>query len=149
MQTADAYLTRYANDRNGLIRFVRDHSGLDAGPGRLHAAIAQAGFRAIVTAWYDEGLEQALKAAGYRVNCVVRDKQLPYTETGARDVVVIKLYGGLSDPESLALTAWDHAQLLVRLSQKLKIVTAFCARRSSWASIWPMSCRSNSTRTLR
>jgi hypothetical protein len=42
---------------------------------------------------------------------------------------VVKLYGGLSDPESLVLDAWDHDELMDRLSRKLEIVTAFRSLR--------------------
>jgi hypothetical protein len=95
----------------------------------LHQAIAKVGFRAIVTAWYDELLEEALRQAGYRVNRVVRDTQLAYAGTGEQETMVIKLFGCLSDPESLILTTQDQARFLARLSRKLQFVTAFCAMR--------------------
>ncbi len=129
-ETAQTYLGKYPNDRNGLVRFLLDNvTGPDARPGPLHQAIAQAGFRAIVTAWYDELLEQALRDAGYRVNRVVRDAQLPYAREGEREAIVVKLYGCLSDHESLALDTWDHQELMDRLSRKLELVTAFCSLR--------------------
>ncbi len=104
--TAQAYLSQYDNDRHGLISFVAEHNqGVEPGP--LHQAIARAGFRAIVTAWYDELLEEALRQAGYRVNRVVRDTQLPYAQEGEREAIIIKLYGCLSDKESLVLDRWN------------------------------------------
>ncbi len=130
-ETAQAYLGQHpGGDRHGLISFVAEHcSGPQVKPGPLHQAVAQVGFRAIVTAWVDELLEEALRQAGYRVNRVVRDTQLAYAETGERDVIVIKLYGCLSDPDSLVLDTWQHEELMDRLSRKLEIVTAFCALR--------------------
>ena len=104
-------------------------SGPQVKPGPLHQAIAGAGFRAIVTGAYDELLEQALGQAGYRVNRVVRDTQLPYAEEGERSAIVVKLYGCLSDPDSLVLDRWEHERLMDQLSRKLEVVTAFCTLR--------------------
>ena len=102
-QTAQAYLGTHPNDRHGLITFLSNHSsGPAIKPGPVHTAIAKIGFKAIVTAWHDELLEQALRDAGYRVNRIVRDMQLPYAETGEQDAIVIKLFGCLSDPDSLS-----------------------------------------------
>ncbi len=129
-ETAQTYLGQFNGDRNSLIRFVAEHcNGPQVKAGALHEAIAQVGFRAIVTAWYDEVLEESLKQAGYRINRVVRDTQLPYVQEGEREVIVVKLYGCLSDPESLVLDTWDHEELMDRLSRKLELVTAFCSLR--------------------
>ncbi len=129
-ETAQAYLSQFSGDRNGLIRFVAGHgSGPKVQAGPLHKAIARLGFRAIVTAWYDQLLEQSLEQAGYRVNRVVRDVQLPYAGEGEREAILVKLYGCLSDPESLVLDPWDHEELMDRLSRKLELVTAFCSLR--------------------
>ncbi|MEA3308385.1 MAG: SIR2 family protein, partial [Chloroflexota bacterium] len=129
-ETATAYLSRFPNDRHGLIAFVREHcSGPQVHPGPLHRAIAEVGFRAIVTAWYDELLEEALRDAGYRVNRVVRDCQIPYAVEGEHEAIVIKLYGCLSDNKSLVLDMWDHERLMETLSRKLELATAFCAIR--------------------
>ncbi len=129
-ETCQAYLGRFPNDRHGLISFVRARcSGPGVQPGPLHRAVADAGFRVIVTAWYDELTEIALREAGYRVNRVARDTQLPYAGEGKREAIVVKLYGCASDPESLALTPWDVEELMYRLPRKLEVVTAFCALR--------------------
>lgn len=129
-QTATAYLSTFHNDRHGLVTFVREHGyGPQVAPGPIHRAIAQVGFRAIVTAWYDQLLEQTLRDAGYTVNRVVRDVQLPYAQEGEREVIVVKLYGCLSDPESLVLDVWDREELTEYLSRKLELATAFCSIR--------------------
>lgn len=95
-ETAQAYLGRHPRDRHGLISFVAERcSGPAVRPGPIHQAIARGGFRAIVTAWYDELLECSLQEADYRVNRVVRDTQLPYAREGEREAIVIKLYGCL------------------------------------------------------
>jgi hypothetical protein len=129
-ETAQAYKAKFGEDLNGLITFVADRcSGPQVKPGPLHEAIARAGFRAIVTAWYDDLLERALNAAGCRVNRIVRDTQLAYAQEGERDTIVVKLYGCLSDPGSLVLTTWNHMVLMDRLSRKLEVVTGFCTLR--------------------
>ena len=129
-ETVQAYLGRFPRDRHSVIRFVQEQcGGPQVQPGPLHQAVAGAGFRAIVTAGYDELLEQALREAGYRVNRVVRDTQLPYAEEGERSAIVVKLYGCLSDPESLVLDRWEHERLMDQLSRKLEVVTAFCTLR--------------------
>ena len=128
--TAQNYLAKYPNDRFELVRFVKEQcSGPQFRPNQLHEAIAQTGIQAIVTDWYDELLEEALKQQGCRVHRVVRDKQLPFIETGEREVFLIKLYGCVSDPESLVLTRWDINRLSVDLSQKLKFIAAFCSTK--------------------
>lgn len=129
-ETASAYLGRFANDLHGLTTFVLERcGGPQTQPGPIHQAIARAGFRAIVTAWYDELLEHALHDAGYRVNRVVRDQQVPYADEGQREVIVVKLYGCLSDPDSLVLDLFHHEDLMDRLDRKLELVTSFYSLR--------------------
>jgi hypothetical protein len=114
-ETATDYLSKFHNDRHGLVTFVRERCrGPQAAPGPIHRAVAEVGFRAIVTAWYDELLERALSAAGYTVNRVVRDVQLPYAQEGERQVIVVKLYGCLSDPESLVRASRNMAEHMRR-----------------------------------
>lgn len=130
--TVDEYLAAFNNDQNGVISFVKQcNNNINTKPGPIHQAIARAGFRGIVSAWYDEMLEQALADAGYRVNRVIRDVQIPYIEEGERDVFVVNLYGSLTDPDSLVLNSLQHEALLVGqlLSRKLQLVTAFATLR--------------------
>lgn len=129
-ETASAYLGRFPNDLQGLTSFVLEQCGdPQTQPGPIHQAIARCGFRAVVTAWYDDLLERALRHAGYRVNRVVRDEQVAYAEEGEREVIVVKLYGCLSDPESLVLHLLQHEDLMDRLDRKLELVTSFCSLR--------------------
>ena len=129
-ETARAYLDRPGRDRNSLITFVAERNrGPRVKPGAIHHAIARAGFRAIVSAWYDELLEEALQQAGRRVSQIVHDVQLPYAQEGEDETIVIKLYGTLSDAQSLVLDSWDLEEWLVGLSRKLEVVSAFCALR--------------------
>ncbi|MEZ4735957.1 MAG: SIR2 family protein [Caldilineaceae bacterium] len=128
--TAQAYLGRFPNNRHGLITFIADCcSGPQVQPGPVHDAIVRIGFRAIVTTWYDDLLEQALRTAGYRVNRVVRDLELLYTGESEREVTVLKLFGCLSDPDSLIFTPREQIRLLSELGQKLQAIISFATLR--------------------
>jgi hypothetical protein len=129
-ETAQAYLNQTSDDRTGLAAFLRRHlDSLNVRPGPAHRAIARAGFRGIVTAWYDDLLEKALDEAGYRVTRVTRDKQSHYGGEGDREVFVVKLYGSLDDDSSLVLGICDHDELTFRLDRKLELVSGFCQLR--------------------
>ncbi|MAT42187.1 MAG: hypothetical protein CL609_07585 [Anaerolineaceae bacterium] len=125
-ETAQNYLNQNPTDRHGLLSFLRAHnSGPQVKPGPIHQAIAAAGFRAIVSAWYDDVLEETLQKAGYRVNQVVRDRQIPFATQGEREVIVVKLYGSLRDPDSLKCSTWDEDDLMGQLNRKLELVNYF------------------------
>ena len=98
-------------------------------PGPLHQAIARAGFKAIVTTWFDECLEYALRDAGCRVHRVVTDLETLYGEQGQRDVTLVKLFGCISRPDSLVLTTREQFGLTRRLGQKLKAIISFATVR--------------------
>ncbi len=126
-ETAQACLGRNPKDRHSLVSFVMENAGKRAGP--LHQAIARAGFRAIVTCWYDEWLEQELRQAGLRVHRVVRDRQLLYSQEGEEDVTLVKLFGCTSDSESLVISERDQTRLIAHLSKKLDAVISFVQLR--------------------
>jgi len=129
-QAARAFLDQKTGDRNSLISFVAQHcSTPQIQAGAVHRAIAGVGFRAIVSAWYDDLLEQTLQQAGIRVSRVVRDTELPYAQEGEDETIIIKLYGSLDDPESLVLDTWDMEEWMVNLNRKLEVIAAFCALR--------------------
>ena len=125
-ETAQNYLNLYPKDRHGLIAFLLEHnSGPHLKPGPIHEAIAASRFRAIVSAWYNEVLERTLQDAGFRVSQVIRDKQIPFATQGEQEVIVVKLYGSLRDPESIVCGTWDEDELLGQLSRKLELVNYF------------------------
>jgi hypothetical protein len=114
-ETAQTYLDRSGDDRDGLIAFLRRHLGSpDLRPGPTHIAIARAGFRGIVTAWYDDLLERALA---------------DYDPERKHETIVVRLYGRLSDPQSLVLGKRDHQELVFQLDRKLELVAGFCHSR--------------------
>ena len=125
-ETVQSYLDRFDNDRGGLLAFLRHHlASPELRPGPTHQAIARAGFRAIVTAWYDDLLEQALREAGCCVTRVVRNKSEAYTQEGNPEVVVVKLCGSLDKDDSLVLSTREYDELMVRLDRTLEGVMAF------------------------
>ncbi len=125
-ETVLAYLGRFNNDRNSLINLVSQHcQGNQLKSGSIHTLLTQIGFRAIVSVWYDQVLEQALAAAGYRVTSIIGDQAFPYNLEGEREVLIIKLYGCLSQPESLIFSIQDQAELMMQLSRLLQAVTPF------------------------
>ncbi len=129
-ETAATYLAKFG--RNSLISFLMEQlTATSVRPGHIHRAIAQAGFRAIVTSWYDERLEEALHEAGYLVHRVVADYDLPYSPGGERDVTVVHLLGCISNPESLVLTRREHVLVTSELTQKLRSIISFAALRPS------------------
>ena len=129
-ETAQAFIGDGAGTRLELVNFVKQRcSGPQIKPGPIHQAIAHAGFEAIVSAWYDEQLEAALNEAGLRVHRVVRDRQVTLGRDDGNEVHLVKLYGCLSDPESLALTTWDVRGLIPALGQKMRFVTSFFSVR--------------------
>lgn len=129
-ETATNYLGLFPHDRQGLTSFVLEQcSRPQVQPGPLHETIARCNFRAIVTAWYDELLEESLRQAGYSVHRIVRDPELSYARESEQEVIVVKLYGCVSDSDSLVLDTWDHDELMERLHRKLELVTAFCTLR--------------------
>jgi hypothetical protein len=74
-------------------------------------------FAAYVTTSYDELLEQALHSAGQSIMKVVKDLEATYEQPG--QTLVLKLYGCVSQPESLVVTEDDQINLGRRLKQVL------------------------------
>ena len=128
-ETAATYLAKYSHDRHGLIGFLMEELDKAKRPSSIHRAIAQLSFRAIITSWYDELLELSLREAGYRIHRVIGDLEMPYSDGGKRDVLVVHLLGCISEPESLVLTKRDQVLLTSQLTQKLETVKAFAALR--------------------
>jgi len=104
---AAGYYDAKRNDRNGLIRFLRERlDDPDLEPLRTHRLIAQLQPHVIVTTCYDRLLERALKDAHIPYAGVVRNEEIAYTKES--EVLLVWLWGVLDQPDSLVVTEDDH-----------------------------------------
>jgi hypothetical protein len=87
-------------------------------PRPLHHAVARLPIHCIVDLSYDDRMKAALdEQRPYQL--VVYDHELPYADRS--EVLLIKLYGKLDDPESLVLTEKAHYRLLSSNNHRLLI----------------------------
>jgi hypothetical protein len=108
-------------DRNALVRRVTELVDNPAfQPGALYAQIAAMPFRAIITTAQDRLLESALQAAQRAYTTVLTDVETPYIDEDK--VMIYKLHGCVSRPDSLVLTQPDHCLLNQRLSVYLSVL---------------------------
>lgn len=75
-------------------------------PQRFHQLLVQLPVQMTITTAYDELLKQAFAQAGIPINHLVKDSDVPFSHPRQRSV--LRLYGELSQPESLILTEDDH-----------------------------------------
>lgn len=108
-----ALLFEGARGRNALVRRVVDL--LDrpgCRPTALHRQVAALPFRAIITTAQDRLLERAFDDAGKRHSAVLTDVETPYIEEDR--VMLYKLHGCVTRPDTLVLTRKDHALFALR-----------------------------------
>ena len=116
-----ALLFEGARGRNALVRRVMDLLDQPAyQPTALHQQVAALPFRAIITTAQDRMLERALDAAGKRYSTVLTDVETPYIEEDR--VMLYKLHGCVTRPDTLVLTRKDHALLNRRLTAYLSVL---------------------------
>jgi formylglycine-generating enzyme required for sulfatase activity len=116
-----ALLYEGSHGRNALIRRVTELVDNPAyRPAALHHQLAALPFRAILTTAQDRLLEGALQAAGRAYTTVLTDVETPYIDEDR--VMVYKLHGCVSRPESLILTRKDHSLLNRRLGAYLSVL---------------------------
>jgi hypothetical protein len=107
--------------RNALVRRVSELVDNPAyRPAALYHQVAALPFRAILTTAQDRLLEGALQAAGRAYTTVLTDVETPYIDEDR--VMVYKLHGCVSRPESLVLTRKDHSLLYRRLGAYLSVL---------------------------
>ncbi len=102
-RVASQFISQRPQSRAELVAFLK--AQVDPSPPRqpteVHHAIARLGFQTVVTACYDNLLEQAYKAVGKRVTPIAPGTDITYLPNES-DVYVIKLYGDLKDAFSQA-----------------------------------------------
>lgn len=89
-------------------------------PGRIHELLANLPFSAIITTRYDTLLEEALNRVGKNYEVVVSSDEVPYI--GTDKLLVLKLHGCITRPESLVITKRDSFALHRRLEAVLNFV---------------------------
>ncbi len=94
----------------------------------VHTAIVALGFDAIVSAWYDGLLEQAYQEAGKRIARVVQGLDVAYATQG-EDIILIKLYGDIEQPDSLVVTRRDMMRVEGQLARRLEDVRPYVRLR--------------------
>lgn len=115
-----AQLYASSTDRQSLVDFVIRHIDNADPPGPVHRALATLPVQVIITTAYDDRLETALREAGRPCLSVVHDTDVPYHDP--EHIQVIRLYGTVSQPESLLLTQDDIADLFTHLSPITRII---------------------------
>ncbi len=133
----DRSLTAVARDfealrgRQPLVQALRDAlRQLALQPSALHELLAQAVLPSskIITTAYDALLEDALRMAGKSYVLIVRDADVPYFDESK--VVVIKMQGDISQPDSLVITEDDFDEFLARLPTLSDLIRAFFATKT-------------------
>lgn len=97
-------------------------------PGPLHHLLAQLPFTFFLTTAQHQLLEQALRAAKHPVTVVIRQEDTAYID--ASRATVIKLFGDITQPESLILTEKDHITCLDQSPLLTTIIQATLATRT-------------------
>ncbi|TEU19250.1 MAG: hypothetical protein E3J21_04305 [Anaerolineales bacterium] len=127
---AQDFLSQQPRNRHGLITFLRNQvePKPPLQPTDVHRAIVDLGFDAVVTAWYDNLMERAYQAAGKTVAGVVQGLDVAYAGHG-QDVIIVKLYGDIKQPDSLVLTRRDMMRVEGNLAQRLEDVRPYVRLR--------------------
>lgn len=124
---AQFYESRF--QRNSLVDLVRSlYEGRPRyRPGQLHELIAKMPFSAIITTRCDTLLEESLQRADKAYEVVVSSADVPYM--AADKVLILKLHGCITRPDSLVLTERDALDLHRRLPAVFELVRFFFATK--------------------
>ncbi len=99
-------------------------------PTRIHQLVADLSrpFTKIITTNYDRLLERALRQAGKAFVLIVRDADVPYFDE--TKIVLIKMQGCITQPDSLIVTEDDYEGFLVRLPTLSDVIRALFATKT-------------------
>ncbi|MBC8248223.1 MAG: SIR2 family protein [Anaerolineales bacterium] len=117
--------------RNALIEFLK--SVLNApqlSPTRVHQLVADLSrpFTKIITTNYDRLLEQALRRVRKGFVLIVRDSDVPYFDE--TKIILIKMQGCITQPDSLVITEDDYEEFLVKLPTLSDVIRALFATKT-------------------
>ncbi len=96
--------------RTSLISFLKEKMGVVQEPLPVQRAIAALPFPLILTTNYDVLVERALSERGTVYQRVIGDYGLRHKQPGV--VRIVKLYGCITEPESMVITEEDHFTFL-------------------------------------
>lgn len=103
--------------RQALVQFVLDFYDQAGGPGNVHDLLTRlANCRFFVTTCVDERLEDSFRSAGRPLHSIIRRTDLAYST--AYTARLYRLYGALSQPDSLHLTQEETADALSLLQDE-------------------------------
>lgn len=99
-------------------------------PTRVHQLIADLSkpFTKIITTNYDRLLEQALRRVRKGFVLIVRDSDVPYFDE--TKIILIKMQGCITQPDSLIITEDDYEEFLVRLPTLSDVIRALFATKT-------------------
>lgn len=106
---AQYHVNENGNNRYGITRKILEEFTEDAKESENHRIIARLPITSIWTTNYDLLIEKSLINEKKNVDVKFKEKQLLYTKP-KRDVVVYKMHGDVSEPDSTILTKQDYEQ---------------------------------------
>ena len=96
-----------ANQRWVFTNYMKNQlSTWNKKPQRFHQLLVQLPIEMMITTAYDNLLQQAFEQAGQPLNHLVKDSDVPFSHPRWR--TLLRLYGDLSQPDSLIITEDDH-----------------------------------------
>lgn len=136
-QRPDRSLAAVARDfevlhgRNALILALREELEKMAGrPTSLHQLLADAMLpnSKVITSRFDQSLEQALEQFEKSYVRIVRDTDIPFFDE--TKIILIKIQGDITQPDSLVITEDDIDAFISRLPTVSDVVRAFFATKT-------------------
>ena len=99
-------------------------------PTRVHQLVADLSmpFTKIITTNYDRLLERALRRVRKGFVLIVRDSDVPYFDE--TKIILIKMQGCITQPDSLIITEDDYEEFLVRLPTLSDVIRALFATKT-------------------
>ncbi|MCX6032885.1 MAG: SIR2 family protein [Chloroflexi bacterium] len=115
----------YINERSlfDLVVFLKDRLDTTGKhPSVAHEALARLPIPLVFTANYDDLLERAYQDAGKRVQLVVKDTSIPFMRRDLETVNIVKLYGDLTQPETIVLARQQYESFFLERPQLVKLL---------------------------
>ena len=135
IDAAQAYVNRQG--LHSLISHLKDRLDTTGKqPTTAHRALAGLPISLVFTANFDDLLERAYRAAGKRVEVVVRDSSIPFMRRGPDTVNIVKLYGDLDQPDTIVLARQQYESYFLQRPQMVKLLETELARSDTLYLGW-------------